>query len=84
MPVRGMIMVEGREVYIRAWRYFVLGVSGNTVPIYFLDTKLPENSPGDQKITDHLYGGDDRYRICQNVISATLSAPACPFIPEYP
>src|SRR5918992_2753559 len=45
MPVRVIIIIEGREVYIRAWRYFVLGVSGYTVPVYFLDTNLPENSP---------------------------------------
>jgi starch phosphorylase len=68
MPVRVIIIIEGREVYIRAWRYFVLGVSGNTVPVYFLDTNLPENSPWDQEITDHLYGGDNRYRICQEAV----------------
>jgi starch phosphorylase len=68
IPVRVMIIIEGREVHIRAWRYIVLGVTGNTVPVYFLDTNLPENSPWDQKITDHLYGGDDRYRICQEAV----------------
>jgi starch phosphorylase len=68
IPVRVMIIIEGREVHIRAWCYIVLGVTGNTVPVYFLDTNLPENSPWDQKITDHLYGGDDRYRICQEAV----------------
>ena len=31
-------------------------------------TSLPENSPGDQSLTDYLYGGDERYRLCQEVI----------------
>jgi glycogen phosphorylase len=68
MPARVMLIIEGREVHLQAWRYIVLGISGNTVPVYFLDTNLPENSPWDQKITDNLYGGDDRYRICQEAV----------------
>jgi starch phosphorylase len=62
------LVIEGRTVYIRAWRYRVLGVSGGTVPLYFLDTDLPENSPEDRTLTDHLYGGDLRYRLCQEVV----------------
>jgi starch phosphorylase len=38
------------------------------VPVYFLDTSLPENSPWDQTLTDHLYGGDARYRLCQETV----------------
>jgi starch phosphorylase len=38
------------------------------VPVYFLDTGVPENTPWEQSLTDHLYGGDDRYRLCQEVI----------------
>ena len=38
------------------------------MPIYFLDTALPENTPWDQSLTDYLYGGDDRYRLCQEVV----------------
>lgn len=62
------VNIEGRRVSIRAWRYLVQGVSGFIVPVYFLDTALPENSPEDQVITDHLYGGDERYRLCQEVV----------------
>ncbi|MDO8635398.1 MAG: alpha-glucan family phosphorylase, partial [Dehalococcoidia bacterium] len=62
------VNIEGRRVLIRAWRYLVQGVSGFIVPVYFLDTALPENSPEDQVITDHLYGGDERYRLCQEVV----------------
>jgi len=44
------------------------GESGHTVPVYFLDTDIPENTPWDQSLTGYLYGGDDRYRLCQQVI----------------
>ncbi|MFH2002167.1 MAG: alpha-glucan family phosphorylase [Planctomycetota bacterium] len=55
-------------VSVRAWRYVVHGASGHDVPVLFLDTALPENTPEDRALTDHLYGGDDRYRLCQEVI----------------
>jgi starch phosphorylase len=68
MPERAAVSIEGREVQIRAWRYDVTGVSGFVVPVYFLDTDLPENSPWDRQLTDHLYGGDEWYRLCQEII----------------
>lgn len=62
------ITIEGRQVKVRAWRYEIQGLSGHKVPVYFLDTALPENSPWDQTLTDHLYGGDSHYRLCQEVV----------------
>lgn len=68
LPPQASITIEGRSVYIRAWRYVVRGVKGHEVPVYFLDTALPENSSWDQALTDHLYGGDSRYRLCQEAV----------------
>jgi starch phosphorylase len=68
VPARVAVAIEGRQVQVRAWRYVVRGVSGHTVPVYFLDTALTENSPEDQALTDHLYGGDDHYRLCQAAV----------------
>lgn len=62
------VTVEGRKVSLRAWRYDVKGEKGHVVPVYFLDAALPENDPYDQTLTDHLYGGDERYRICQETV----------------
>lgn len=62
------VRIEGREVRIRAWRYLLPGANSNLVPVYLLDSRLPENSEWDQTLTDHLYGGDARYRLCQEVI----------------
>lgn len=47
MKPRIAVTIEGRQVFIRAWRYLVRGISGYTVPVYFLDTALPENSAPD-------------------------------------
>ncbi len=68
---RVAVIIQGKEVHIRAWRGVVVGVTGHTVPVYFLDTNLPENSPWDQTLTNHLYGGDERYRLCQEVLLGT-------------
>ncbi len=65
---RAAVTIEGRTVWLRAWRYDVRGVGGYVVPVYFLDTDLPENSEQDRTLTHFLYGGDQRYRLCQEVI----------------
>jgi glycogen phosphorylase len=62
------VRIEDRDVQVRAWRYSVHGLSGFIVPVYLLDTDLPENSEYDRTLTDMLYGGDQRYRICQEVL----------------
>ncbi|HEY9478724.1 MAG TPA: alpha-glucan family phosphorylase [Gemmatimonadaceae bacterium] len=68
VPKRVTVEIEGRDVVVRAWRYPVVGVEGHTVPVYLLDTDLPENSDWDRALTDFLYGGDSRYRLCQEVV----------------
>ena len=62
------VEVEGRQVTVRAWRYLITGASGAVIPVLLLDTDLPSNDPYDRTLTDHLYGGDQRYRLCQEVI----------------
>lgn len=68
LPERVRVEVEGRTVHVRAWRYDVVGVRGHVVPVYLLDTDLPENSDYDRTLTDTLYGGDTRYRLAQEVV----------------
>jgi starch phosphorylase len=67
-PQRVSVKVEGRTVSLRCWNYGVTGVNGFTVPVYFLDTDLPENTEEDRTLTHILYGGDQRYRLCQEVV----------------
>ena len=65
---RVTVEIEGRTVHVRAWRYMVRGETGRTVPVFLLDTALPENSADDQRITDTLYGGDADYRLRQEIV----------------
>jgi len=43
MPDRTSVLLEGRTVTLRAWKYEVHGAGGYNVPVYFLDTDLPDN-----------------------------------------
>ncbi len=68
LPQRTTVALEGRTVHLRAWRYDVAGLTGYTVPVYFLDTDVPENAEPDRALTHTLYGGDARYRLCQEAV----------------
>jgi starch phosphorylase len=68
LPTRVSVFLEGREVYVGTWQYSFVGVTGQSVPLFFLDTDLEENNSTDRSITDFLYGGDERYRLCQEAI----------------
>lgn len=65
---RATVDIEDRTVHVRAWRYRVTGESGHVIPVYLLDTDVNENQPSDRTLTDVLYGGDDYYRLCQELV----------------
>lgn len=62
-PVLVSVPLPGREVWARIWRIQV-----GRVPLYLLDTNIPQNSPEDRQITARLYGGDHDMRIRQEMI----------------
>src|SRR4030067_2216652 len=62
------VILEGKPVYIQAWIYFVESVRGGNIPVIFLDTNVPENTPENRGLTDSLYGGDENYRLKQEAI----------------
>jgi glycogen phosphorylase len=68
LPQRASVVVEGRGVTLRAWKYLFRGVTGHTVPLLLLDTDVEGNDPRDRALTDHLYGGDEHYRLCQEAV----------------
>jgi starch phosphorylase len=68
MGPRVAVNLEGRDVLLRSWKYEVQGISGNVLPVYFLDTDLPKNSDAERELTHFLYGGDSRYRLSQEVV----------------
>ena len=55
--------VAGRMVAIKAWRADV-----GRIPVFLLDTDLPENTPEDRQITRQLYGGDIETRLQQEIV----------------
>lgn len=69
-PLRAKVavVIEGREVWVRPWLYVMESPRGNTIPVLLLDTHLPENLPEDRGITDVLYGGDEAYRLKQEIV----------------
>ncbi len=67
LPLKVTIKIEGRDVNIGVWKYNQIGTKGR-VPVYFLDTDLPNNAPEDRLITQFLYGGDNHTRICQEAV----------------
>ncbi|RKX23291.1 MAG: alpha-glucan phosphorylase, partial [Candidatus Zixiibacteriota bacterium] len=62
-PVMVEVPFPGRMVQARVWRAQV-----GRVPLYLMDTNIPENSYHDRKITYQLYGGDTETRIQQELI----------------
>ncbi|WP_263366427.1 alpha-glucan family phosphorylase [Edaphobacter bradus] len=62
------LTLQGRQLLVRAWRFDVKGVTGHVIPVYLLDTDVEGNDPWDRKLTDHLYGGDSYYRLCQEAV----------------
>ncbi len=62
------VMIESRSVLVRAWQYDVVGQTGFRVPLVLLDTDVPENAPADRELSYFLYGGDDRYRLAQEIV----------------
>jgi starch phosphorylase len=65
---RVSLPIEGRQVQVRAWEYIFSGITGHAVPLFLLDTDVPENESSDRGLTDFLFGGDERYRLCQEAI----------------
>ncbi|MFA6063769.1 MAG: alpha-glucan family phosphorylase [Gallionella sp.] len=62
------VQIEGRTVWICAWLYVHEGHMGGRQPVLLLDTDLAENDVEDRKITHYLYGGDNAYRLKQEIV----------------
>lgn len=67
LPQKVTVKIEGRNVSVGVWALNLNGEAGD-VPIFFLDTNLPENTPEDRAITSYLYGGDGWLRLKQEAV----------------
>ncbi len=68
LPYKVQVVIEGRTVFIQAWKYRVIGINGYYVPVIFLDTDVADNSGFDRGLSYYLYGGDEKYRVAQEII----------------
>jgi starch phosphorylase len=57
------VPMPNREMTAQIWR-----VQVGRIPLFLLDSNLPENIEEDRDLTDRLYGGDRRTRIRQEVL----------------
>jgi len=55
-------------VWIRPWLYIHTCPHGHQIPILLLDTRLDQNSDDDRTLTHYLYGGDEAYRLKQEIV----------------
>ncbi|MBE7513340.1 MAG: alpha-glucan family phosphorylase [Anaerolineales bacterium] len=63
-PLLVKVALPGRMLHAQIWR-----VKVGRVPLYLLDTNIPENTlQEDRNLTDRLYGGDRRQRIRQEIL----------------
>ena len=69
-PLNAMVAVEieRKPVWIRPWLYIHSCPHGHQIPILLLDTQLDQNAEADRDLTHFLYGGDDAYRLKQEII----------------
>lgn len=68
LPEKIDVNIEGRSVTVQAWLYIVKSLRNGSIPVFFLDTDIEENSPQDREITSYLYGGDHLYRLKQELV----------------
>lgn len=62
-PMRVRVDMPDNAVFCNVWKAGV-----GRVPLYMLDTNLPENSPADRDITSRLYGGGTEMRVRQEIV----------------
>jgi starch phosphorylase len=62
-PLRVRVDMPDNAVFCNIWK-----VNVGRIPLYLMDTNLPENSPADRDITSRLYGGGTEMRIKQEIV----------------
>ena len=57
------VELPGRTVFAKIWK-----VQVGRIPLYLLDTDIPQNTPEDRRFSAQLYGGDQDMRITQEIL----------------
>lgn len=59
------VIILGQEVLFKIWKYTQIGITGEEVPVYFLDTNVVGNPAWAKELTSKLYVGD---RLAQEML----------------
>jgi starch phosphorylase len=68
LPATVTVKIGGRDVKVGVWVYDQESLTGGVVPVLFLTTDVEGNVQEDREITDYLYGGDEKYRLKQEIV----------------
>lgn len=68
LPATVTVKIGGRDVKVGVWIYDQESLTGGVVPVLFLTTDVEGNAQEDREITDYLYGGDEEYRLKQEIV----------------
>jgi starch phosphorylase len=68
LPETATVKISGQDVRIGVWVYEAESLTGGTIPVLFLTTDVEGNTQEDREITDFLYGGDEKYRLKQEIV----------------
>ncbi len=66
--VRFEIPIRTGVIHVEIWKYNLVGVSGHTVPILFLNTDLPENEDLNKYVSFNLYTPFENTRLKQEIV----------------
>lgn len=58
LPQKIKLQIQNTEVIVGCWRYDIVGQDGSIIPVFLLDTDLPENPQWARDLTKALYSGD--------------------------
>src|SRR5579864_1393563 len=68
LDVMTAVEIEGKPVWVRPWLHIHTCPHGHRIPILLLDSDIAENAGDDRALTHFLYGGDETYRLKQEII----------------
>jgi starch phosphorylase len=68
LPAMVGVNIEDRTVWVQPWLYVHENPKGQDVPVLLLDTDLEQNDAQDRQLTHWLYGGDEVYRLKQEIV----------------
>ena len=71
-PLTCMVQIATSQVRFKVWR-----VNVGRIPLYLMDTNLPENEELYRDLTMRVYGGDSSTRIMQEILLVWEACDSC-------